>query len=99
MLHVKQPHPDRASHAHHRQLNQQVGLDAENPAQTGGQSKDCQIRPIHRVTLTRAGLGLGEPLPDHKHEQRRNDEQNDRVARQPVGEAPPAGGLQILLDG
>ena len=51
------------------------------------------------VPLARAGLGFGEPLPDHKHEERRNDEQNHRIARQPVGEAAPAGRFQILLHG
>ena len=34
---------------------------------------------------------------DQKHEQRREHEQHDRIARQPIGEAFPARRLQIFL--
>src|SRR6266508_1974235 len=43
VLNIKQPHAGRAGDSHHHQLNQEVRFKAENPAQPGGQSQDCQI--------------------------------------------------------
>ena len=98
MLDIKQPHAGRTGHQHRRQLNYQVSLEPKNGAQPGGGGENCQICPIDRVTLSLGSFWRGEPMFDHKQEKRRNEEEHDRVAREPVQEPIPARGLQVFLD-
>ena len=57
MLHVEQPHPCRPGRHEHRQLNDQVRLEPENPEQPDRDRPDREICPIDRVPLSRWRLG------------------------------------------
>src|ERR1043166_4100345 len=57
MLNVEQPDACGTSHRGDDQLNQQVGLDSENPTEPSRERKNSQVRPIHRIPLSAAGPG------------------------------------------
>src|SRR5438477_7366117 len=53
---------------------------------------------MNRSALAFSASGKSKALLDHEQEQRGHDEEHEGVARQPIGEPFPAGGLQIFLD-
>ncbi len=47
MLHVEQPDARRRRERDHRQLNQQVRLDADGQAHQNGDPQQGSVRPVH----------------------------------------------------
>src|SRR6266480_2708667 len=67
MLHVEQPYSHAAGDGHDKQLNQDVGLEAENGAEANRHSQDCQIHPQNRPAFPLIRIGRGEPLSNEEY--------------------------------
>src|SRR5689334_7703110 len=70
MLHVEQPEPGGTSDEEHRELNEQISLEAKQPAQCGSHHQNRQRRPVHPAALLPARIGLRKSMFDQQQEQR-----------------------------
>jgi hypothetical protein len=97
VLDIEHPDADGAAHGGNRQLDEQVGFEAKKEAERRHHGENREIHPIDGMALAFVGLGGGKTLPDQKEVKRGKNEQHERVAREAVGKALPAGGLEIFL--
>ena len=56
MLHIEQPDSGGTGNQENDQLNQQIGFDAEDQAESGGHDQQCQVGQINGQNFPAAGF-------------------------------------------
>ena len=101
VLHVEQPDADRCGHQQRGQVHQQESLDADQPDQPAGHQRDGEVGR-HCADPRAPAVAAHQPDRQAMLQQeeigRSQSEHDQRMAVEPVAQAPPHRARAIFLD-